>query len=95
MRFDPVPSVIPNTRMWVAKVGRWSFVIMLEANQQVGEAWTGYTASWKDRSKDMRPKLPSFGGTQESNRIGGPWHSFSTAERACREKLLELRRQEH
>lgn len=93
MRWSEIRSPLDEMRIWGAQSHGYSFLIMLEEMQPPDPKWNGYTASWKDLSKDLKPVLAGFGGTQPANRIdGGPWKTFTEAASACEAKRRELTR---
>jgi hypothetical protein len=63
----------------------YSFCISEELEMGDPE-WSGFSASWKNASADMKPF-----GQQRANLIGnGPWGTFADAEWACQQMLKQL-----
>lgn len=85
MRFDEMPPIVSGMRSWGANVGGLTFVISHEDGAHLRpedrEAWTGYTASYRDRTA-RRPT---------TIRIDGRWERFVDAEKACRDTWRSLR----
>jgi hypothetical protein len=85
MRFDPLPCAMPNMRLWLAATNGYSFCISEELEEGDPE-WSGFKASWKNNSADMRP----FGKRRANMIEGGPWKTRIEAERACEQTLRQL-----
>lgn len=86
MKFESLPSPLPNMRMWGARQGGYSWIITCEQGLPSYTAaerqqWVGYTALYCAMGQR----------TRHATRIeGGPWKTMEEAEAACHAKLKEL-----
>ena len=83
LRFKPVGSVL-GLDYYGAVKAHWKFIIGHDPSADE------YTASWKDRRKDLLP------GRTPANYLGGgvddPFKSWAEAERACEDMARQLTR---